>query len=54
MSDQIHKRDSLVCYHCSSQNLSSDLVKAELGGQQRIFVVRVLPEVLLKGGFCIS
>jgi len=37
MSDPIHKRDSLVCYHCSSQILSSDLVKAELGGQQRAF-----------------
>ena len=33
----MYTKDSHVCYHCSSQILPSDLVKAELGGQQRAF-----------------
>jgi Cu2+-exporting ATPase len=37
MSDQMYTKDSLVCYHCASQILPSDLVKTELGGQQRTF-----------------
>ena len=33
----MNKSNSLVCYHCSSQILPSDLIEAELGGQIRSF-----------------
>ena len=31
------KNQTLVCYHCSSQILPSDLIEAQLGGQNRAF-----------------
>lgn len=31
------KKQTLVCYHCSSQILPSDLIEAQLGGQNRAF-----------------
>jgi len=31
------KQQTLLCYHCSSPILSSDLIEAELGGQRRAF-----------------
>ena len=33
----MNKSNSLVCYHCSSQILPSDLIEAELGGEIRSF-----------------
>lgn len=33
----MNKSNSLVCYHCSSQILPSDLIEAELGGEIRAF-----------------
>lgn len=33
----MNKQNSLICYHCSSQILPSDLIGAELGGELRTF-----------------
>ena len=33
----MNKKNSLVCYHCSSQILPGDLIEAELGGESRSF-----------------
>ena len=33
----MNTKNSLVCYHCSSRILPSDLIEAELGGQPRSF-----------------
>ena len=37
INEQMNKKNTLVCYHCSSQILPGELIEAELGGETHPF-----------------